>query len=98
VSDLRGAGLDYREHAKTTNRTLNTRQVVAGMCGNTAKARAELDWQPNWTLPTTIKDMVQAEIEGRSELECSAPGGGLIPGEFRSRRTNCGSTLRNRCG
>jgi GDPmannose 4,6-dehydratase len=78
VADLvecafKAAGLNYQDYVKVTNRTLNTQQVVAGLCGNATKARIELGWQPQWTLAATIQDMVQAELEGRPEWECANP-------------------------
>jgi GDPmannose 4,6-dehydratase len=78
VADLvecafRAADLDYREFVKVTNRTLNSQQVVNGLCGNPTKAETELGWKRNWTLATTIADMVQAEIEERPELERANP-------------------------
>jgi GDP-D-mannose dehydratase len=78
VADLvecafRAAGLDYRDFVKVTNRNLNSQQVVSGLCGNPAKAEAELNWKREWTFAATIEDMVRAELENRPELDRANP-------------------------
>lgn len=84
VADLveiafRTAGLDHREFVKVTNRTLNSQQVVNGLCGNPAKAESQLGWKRNWTLASTIADMVQAELEQRPEIERANPVPANLP-------------------
>ncbi|HET7624046.1 MAG TPA: GDP-mannose 4,6-dehydratase, partial [Verrucomicrobiae bacterium] len=78
VSDLvdcafRAAGLDYREFVTMTNRNEKSRQVAAGLCGNSSKAETELRWKREWDFEKTIEDMVRAELEDRSESDRSKP-------------------------
>jgi GDPmannose 4,6-dehydratase len=69
------AGLDYRQYARATAKTQDKTQVALGLCGDPARARRELNWSPAWDFPTMVKDLVQAELEHRSELERAMPGG-----------------------
>jgi GDPmannose 4,6-dehydratase len=65
---FRAADLDYREFVRLTKRQHDSKQVVSGLCGNPRKAEKELGWQRAWTFEETVQDLVQAELEGRSEL------------------------------
>jgi GDPmannose 4,6-dehydratase len=78
VTDLvhcafKAAGLDYHEYVKTTARNDRAQQVVTGLCGSPAKAETELEWKRRWTFETTITDLVNAELENRSELQRADP-------------------------
>jgi GDPmannose 4,6-dehydratase len=66
------AGLDYREFVQSTGRNDQAQQVSAGLSGNPAKAEAELGWRREWTFDQTVADLVQAELENRSEFERAA--------------------------
>jgi GDPmannose 4,6-dehydratase len=70
---FRVAGLDWREFVRTTNRTQQQQQVALGLCGNPRKAETTLGWQRAWTFETMVADLVQAELENRSELERANP-------------------------
>lgn len=67
------AGLDWRAYVKTTNRTANNQQVSFGLCGDAKKAETELGWKRTWNFNTMVADLVQAELENRSELERANP-------------------------
>ncbi len=66
-------GLEARQYVQSTERTDKAQQVSAGLCGNPAKAEAELGWRREWTFEGTIRDLVQAELENRSEFDCANP-------------------------
>jgi GDPmannose 4,6-dehydratase len=70
---FRAAGLDWREFVKTTARTNNQQQVANGLCGNPRKAETELGWKRQWNFDTMVADLVQAELENRSEMERANP-------------------------
>lgn len=67
------AGLDWHEFVKTTNRTTGQQQVANGLCGSPRKAETQLGWQRTWNFDTMVADLVQAELENRSELERANP-------------------------
>ncbi len=67
------AGLDYRQFVQTTGRNDQAAQVTAGLCGNPAKAEAELGWRREWTLSQTVQDLVQAELENRPDIDRADP-------------------------
>jgi GDPmannose 4,6-dehydratase len=70
---FRVAGLDWREFVKTTNRTVNQQQVANGLCGDPKKAETELGWKRTWNFDTMVADLVQAELEDRSEFDRANP-------------------------
>jgi GDPmannose 4,6-dehydratase len=70
---FRSAGLDWREFEKSTNRTATHQQVTNGLCGDARKAEADLGWKRTWNFETMVADLVQAEIENRSEMERANP-------------------------
>jgi GDPmannose 4,6-dehydratase len=70
---FRAAGMDYQEFVKVTNRNSAAQQVAVGLCGSPAKAETELKWVRQWEFQKTLEDMVQAELEGRSELDRADP-------------------------
>jgi GDPmannose 4,6-dehydratase len=70
---FRSAGLDWREFVKSTNRTATHQQVTNGLCGDARKAEADLGWKRTWNFETMVADLVQAEIENRSEMERANP-------------------------
>jgi GDPmannose 4,6-dehydratase len=70
---FRAAGLDWRQFVKTTERTNNQQQVTNGLCGNPRKAEAELGWKRQWSFDAMVADLVQAELENRSEMERANP-------------------------
>lgn len=70
---FRAAGLDWREFVKTTARTNNAQQVTNGLCGNTRKAESELGWKRTWSFETMVQDLVQAELDNRSEMDRANP-------------------------
>ncbi len=70
---FRAAGLDWQQFVKASNRTNNQQQVTNGLCGNSRKAESELGWKRAWDFDTMITDLVQAELESRSELERANP-------------------------
>jgi GDPmannose 4,6-dehydratase len=70
---FRAAGLDWRKFVTTTSRTAPQQQVALGLCGNPRKAEAELGWQRSWNFETMVADLVQAELENRSEFERAKP-------------------------
>lgn len=79
VSDLvecafAAVGLEYRNFVKSAVRTDNKQQVTAGLCGNPRKAETELNWRREWTFEATIRDLVQAELDNRSEYDRANPG------------------------
>ena len=67
------AGLDFRQFVKSVARNEKSQQVAAGLCGNPQKAEQELGWRREWSFSETISDLVQAELEGRTELERADP-------------------------
>lgn len=67
------AGLDYREFVRTTSQASVAQSAAAGLCGNPRKAEAELNWKREWTFAETIRDLVQAELEQRSDVERADP-------------------------
>ncbi|MGH7951207.1 MAG: GDP-mannose 4,6-dehydratase [Limisphaerales bacterium] len=78
VADLvdcafRFVGLDYREFVKARDDTASLQQIVASLCGNPQKAEADLAWKREWSFQETIQDMVQAELENRTEIERADP-------------------------
>jgi GDPmannose 4,6-dehydratase len=78
VADLvdiafRGVGLDYREYVKSTSRNASSPQAGSGLCGNPARAEAVLGWRRQWSLEDTVRDMVQAEMENRPEVDRAQP-------------------------
>ncbi len=70
---FRTAGLDYREFVKTNQRAPAATQVLAGLCGKPARAVNELGWKPEWSFSDTIRDLVQAELESRPEIDRADP-------------------------
>ena len=70
---FRAAGLDWRQFVKTTARTNNQQQVSNGLCGNPRKAETELDWKRQWSFGAMVADLVQAELENRSEMGRANP-------------------------
>jgi GDPmannose 4,6-dehydratase len=66
-------GLDYREFVKATDRNQPAQQVAAGLCGDPRKAEQELGWRREWTFEQSVGDLVQAELEGRSEFDRADP-------------------------
>jgi GDPmannose 4,6-dehydratase len=77
-------GLDYREFVKkvagrgspaikgsTAKRGKPGSQSL--LCGNPGKAESELGWVRRWTFEQTIEDLVQAELENRSDLDRADP-------------------------
>ncbi len=81
VSDLvqcafGAAGLDYRDFVRGNPLTHRGQQVVTGLCGNPAKAELELKWKREWSFEDTIRDLVQAELDCRPELERADPAPG----------------------
>lgn len=76
---FRAAGLDWREFVRTTPRTDAQRQVTLGLCGNPHKAETELGWKRQWSFDAMVADLVQAELENRSELERANPAAAPLP-------------------
>jgi GDP-D-mannose dehydratase len=70
---FRAAGLDWHEFVKTTARTSTHQQVINGLCGDPRKAEAELGWKRSWSFDAMVADLVQAELENRSELLRASP-------------------------
>jgi GDPmannose 4,6-dehydratase len=66
-------GLEYGKFVKSAGRNDNKQQVTAGLCGNPRKAETELTWRREWSFEATIRDLVQAELENRSEFERANP-------------------------
>ncbi|HEY1789831.1 MAG TPA: GDP-mannose 4,6-dehydratase [Verrucomicrobiae bacterium] len=67
------AGLNYEEFVKVTGDAGHVQQTAAGLCGCIRKAKSELQWTPIWEFAHTVRDMVQAELENRSEIERADP-------------------------
>jgi GDPmannose 4,6-dehydratase len=70
---FRAARLDWREFVKSTGRPGNHSPGVKGLCGNPRKAETELGWRRAWSFERMVEDLVQAELENRSELERAQP-------------------------
>lgn len=70
---FRTAGLDYREFVRVRRPEARGTQVAAGLCGNAARAERVLGWRRDWSFEQTVDDMVQAELEGRSEFDRANP-------------------------
>ena len=70
---FRAGGLDYREFVKTSERNPNSQQVPSGLCGSPAKAESQLGWKREWSFEETIENIVQAELQERSEFERADP-------------------------
>jgi GDPmannose 4,6-dehydratase len=66
-------GLDFRQFVKTVERNDKSQQVAAGLCGNPRKAEQELGWRREWTFEQTVNDLVQAELDGRPEIDRADP-------------------------
>lgn len=67
------AGLDWKEFVKPAARTNREPQLTHGLCGNPRKAETELRWSRQWNFDAMVADLVQAELEDRSELERANP-------------------------
>ena len=76
---FRAAGLDWREFVRTTPRTDAQQQVTLGLCGNPHKAETELGWKRQWSFDAMVADLVQSELENRSELERANPAATPLP-------------------
>ena len=63
------AGLDWREYVRVDPQIARPADVPA-LCGNAAKVKAELGWQPTTTLEDLIAMMVEADLK-RVRDECS---------------------------
>ncbi|MBE0545989.1 MAG: GDP-mannose 4,6-dehydratase [Verrucomicrobia bacterium] len=70
---FRAAGLDWKEFVKTATRTNREQQLTHGLCGNPHKGETELGWSRQWSFDAMVADLVQAELEDRSELERANP-------------------------
>jgi GDP-D-mannose dehydratase len=70
---FRTAGLDWKQFVRTTGRTSNQQQVANGLCGNARRAETELGWKRTWNFDAMVADLVQAELENRSELDRANP-------------------------
>jgi len=70
---FRAAGLDWREFVKSTSRPGIHAPVVNGLCGNPRKAETILGWRRAWNFERMVQDLVQAELQNRSELERARP-------------------------
>jgi GDPmannose 4,6-dehydratase len=55
-------GLDWREYV-SVDPQINRPAEVPALCGNAAKVRAELGWQPTTTLEDLIAVMVEADLK-----------------------------------
>ena len=63
------AGLDWQEYVRVDPQIARPADVPA-LCGNAAKVKAELGWQPTTTLEDLIAMMVEADLK-RVRDECS---------------------------
>jgi GDPmannose 4,6-dehydratase len=63
------AGLDWQEYVRVDPQIVRPADVPA-LCGNAAKVKAELGWQPTTTLEDLIAMMVEADLK-RVRDECS---------------------------
>lgn len=70
---FRSAGLSYQEFVTVTGGAKSVQKTTTGLCGSIRKAKTELEWTPVWDFSQTIRDMVQAEIENRPEIERADP-------------------------
>jgi GDPmannose 4,6-dehydratase len=59
------AGLDWRKHVKTSPRLIRPAEVDH-LCGNAAKAKAELNWQPTVTFEELVRRMVDEDVRRES--------------------------------
>ena len=67
------AGLDWRDFVRSTSPTGSQLQVTIGLCGNARKAESLLGWKRIWSFDAMVGDLVQAELENRSEMERANP-------------------------
>ena len=67
------AGLDYREYVRRSERDHQGQQVVAGLCGSPKTAETVLGWKREWSFEDTIRDLVQAELEDRPDIDRANP-------------------------
>jgi GDPmannose 4,6-dehydratase len=76
-------GLNYAEFVKVSGNAGPVQPTAMRLCGSVRKAKTELQWAPVWEFAQTIRDMVQAELQNRPELERADPsahGHGAAPG------------------
>jgi GDPmannose 4,6-dehydratase len=66
------AGLKAEEHIESEP-AFPPPAVTAGLCGNPSKAEKLLGWKRSWTFPDTVADMVNAEMDGRPEIDRANP-------------------------
>lgn len=70
---FQAAGLDWKQFVKPTSRTSSQPQVTNGLRGDARKAETELGWRRTWSFNSMVTDLVEAELENRSELERANP-------------------------
>jgi GDPmannose 4,6-dehydratase len=63
------AGLDWREYVRVDPQIARPADVPA-LCGNAAKVKAELGWQPTTTLEDLIAMMVEADLKRVRDERC----------------------------
>lgn len=68
------AGLDYLEYVKIDEKFYRPAEVDL-LVGDAGKARRKLGWQPTFTFPELVREMVQADIEA-AEAESGSKGAG----------------------
>ncbi len=55
-------GLDYRDFVKIDEKFYRPAEVDL-LVGNPAKAKAELGWEPKYSFPELVKEMVRSDLE-----------------------------------
>lgn len=67
-------GLDYREYVKIDEQFYRPAEVDL-LVGDAGKARQKLEWQPSYTFPGLVREMVQADLRA-AEAESGSKASG----------------------
>jgi GDPmannose 4,6-dehydratase len=59
-------GLDYRQYVKIDERFFRPAEVEI-LLGDASKARRQFDWQPRYSFPQLVREMVQADLKALAE-------------------------------
>jgi GDPmannose 4,6-dehydratase len=68
------AGLDYREYVKIDEKFYRPAEVDL-LVGDASKAREKLGWEPTFTFPALVREMVKADVRA-AEAESGSRGAG----------------------
>ena len=66
------AGLDYREYVRVDERFYRPAEVES-LIGDATKARKVLGWEPTFSFPELVREMVRADMAAVSQVEQGQP-------------------------